>query len=259
MNISDAARELLPCPFCGSTKIGEDLVFNTRGNVRYRYCGKCSAHGPWSKPDETRDKWNTRDTTATAALTLELETVKQKLQCAEDERADLVKLLCCHPNLLRHEIIWLQSQAANLPSIDAHRAVRMERDQLWQQLNSANEEAKAYTEALEANIGEKVAEDLGTAQFEIDQLRQQLAEAREALEAFRSDTRERWIADLERDKARLDLAEKHGASITFAMTPDMGGYNWQLYMSGHPRQKKDRTIRQALDRIQALNPPTDER
>ena len=52
---------LLPCPFCGGSKLHVDVVPNTQSNRRFVWCLSCSMQGPWSyKPKGAEEMWNTR-------------------------------------------------------------------------------------------------------------------------------------------------------------------------------------------------------
>ena len=52
--------ELLPCPFCGSERLKQQIVTNTGGNVRYIWCMECNAMGPWFGSGHPDNRWNTR-------------------------------------------------------------------------------------------------------------------------------------------------------------------------------------------------------
>lgn len=51
-------EELLPCPFCGGTKLKEIAVSNTGGNVRHIWCMTCQASGPWFNGGHPANRWN---------------------------------------------------------------------------------------------------------------------------------------------------------------------------------------------------------
>lgn len=209
MNISDAAREAADALYSELSGLKGDWMHCRSeflpANVTVDYAGMQNFKNSIARHFNT----------AAAALTLEMERVKRELELAKEER---------------------QFRVGEL---------RAERDQLRQQLETTKEECKALSEALEANIGEKVAEDLGTAQFENDQLRQQLAEARE-------------------DSRRLDWLEKHGDHMYGQSFLDCEGEEngWSIGAASEGSDivnlyGKGPTLRKAIDA--ALNPPTDEK
>lgn len=62
------ARELMPCPFCGSSN-DLDMQYGTNdreGKPMNVYCGACGACGPWSYYETVAIKdWNRRAPTRT--------------------------------------------------------------------------------------------------------------------------------------------------------------------------------------------------
>jgi ribosomal protein S27AE len=90
VEVSQAARELLPCPFCGSESAHTVMIRDGRRAV----CGKCgSAAGPYhhgilgqpTADERARAAWNTRATPSTDAVREAVGREEQLAQFLHDE------------------------------------------------------------------------------------------------------------------------------------------------------------------------------
>lgn len=86
---------LEPCPFCGGTKILEDFVPNTGGNVKFMWCQTCNAHGPWFDRNvlpPPKFQWNRRAVAPSPPAQEEIARLRAELAAARDENARLTTL-----------------------------------------------------------------------------------------------------------------------------------------------------------------------